>query len=109
MAQGRPFSPVLHTFDRDSLSWSGDAYDYGAQRHGWQNALSVRLEHRRVYFGRLKLSLYIDLANIQFDRNMTVMRVRDKEYGLAERPGLPELFDAARLPLLPWVGVRGEL
>jgi hypothetical protein len=100
---------VRHTFDRDSLAWLGDAYDYGAQRHGWQNALSVRLEHRRVYFGRLKLSLYIDLANIQFDRNMTVMRVRDKDYGLAERPDLPELFDAARLPMLPWVGVRGEL
>lgn len=109
MAQGRPFSPVRHTFDRDSATWMGDAYDYGAQRHGWQNALSVRLEHRRVYFGRLKLSVYIDLANIQFDRNMTVMRVRDTDYDLSDRPSLPELFDAARLPVLPWVGVRGEL
>ena len=109
MAQGRPFSPVRHTFDREESTWMGDAYDYGAQRHGWQNALSVRLEHRRVYFGRLKLSVYIDLANIQFDRNMTVMRVRDTDYSLGDRPSLPELFDAARLPMLPWIGVRGEL
>ncbi len=109
MAQGRPFSPVRHTFDRDSATWMGDAYDYGAERHGWQNAISVRLEHRRVYFGRLKLSVYVDLANIQFDRNMTVMRVRDTDYDLADRPSLPALFDAARLPLLPWIGVRGEL
>ena len=109
LAQGRPFSPVVHTFDRREGAWLGEAYDYGQQRWGWQNAVSVRLEYQRVIKGRFKLSLYADLANIQLDRNMTVMRAREPAFEPEVRPALPELFDAARFPLLPWIGVRGEL
>jgi len=109
MAQGRPFSPAVHVFDRGERAWLGEAYDYGQQRWGWQNAASVRLEYQRVIKGRFKVSVYADLANIQLDRNMTVMRARERDYELGVRPALPELFDAARFPLLPWVGFRGEL
>lgn len=109
LADGRPFSPVVHRFDRDERAWLGEAYDYNQQRWGWQNAVSVRLERRFVVKGRVKVSVYVDLANIQLDQNMTVMRSRELEYGVAERPATPELFDAARFPALPWIGIRGEL
>lgn len=108
-AQGRPFSPVAHRFDRGEGAWVGEAYDYNQQRWGWQNAISARIEYQRVIKGRFKVSLYVDLANLQLDPNMTVMRAREKDYDLSQRPGLPELFDAARFPVLPWIGVRGEL
>ena len=110
LAQGRPYTPVVHSFDRSTGTWLGRGYEYNQHRHGWMNTFSIRMEHRRVYWGRLKLSLYVDLANIRLDPNSTVMRVRDKDYDdPSVRPSLPELFDAAGVPLLPWVGIRGEL
>ena len=103
---------MIHRLETESGSWSSHPYAYNSLRLGWTNTVSFRLEHRAVIKGRAKVSLYIDLAQIRIDQGVAVARARlpdEDPPSPSERPIVPEIYDAAGVPMLPWVGVRVEL
>jgi len=108
----RPTSPMLHSLDPDTGLWESVPYDYNSLHLGWTNVASVRLEHRFVVKGRAKFSLYIELSNIRLERNVNVARARlpdEDETDPVDRAIVPAIYDAAGVPMLPWVGIRAEL
>jgi len=108
----RPTSPMIHNLNPETGVWASVPYNYNSLHLGWTNVASLRLEHRFVVKGRVKFSLYTELSNIRLERNVNVARARlpdADETNPIDRPVVPAIYDAAGVPMLPWVGIRAEL
>ncbi|MBN94876.1 MAG: hypothetical protein CL928_12550 [Deltaproteobacteria bacterium] len=108
----RPTSPMIHSLDPETGVWDSTPYNYNSLHLGWTNVASLRLEHRFVVKGRVKFSLYMELSNIRLERNVNVARARlpdEDPTDPVDRAIVPAVYDAAGVPMLPWVGIRAEL